>query len=89
MDAILRASQPALFATAGGECIAFVLNKLHGQSYHVFVWQESEQLASEATVPDSAISRCQICKHGTSHSLLQNIYQYCECKTTNKVILLE
>ena len=30
--------------------------------------QESEQLAGEATVPDSVINRCQICKHGAGLS---------------------
>ena len=37
-----------------------VLDLLHDNSYHVFVTQESEQLAGKSTVPESAISRCQI-----------------------------
>ena len=32
---------------------------------HVLVRQKSQQLAGEATVPDSVISNCQIYKHGT------------------------
>ena len=58
-DAIFQTSQHALFATTGVERKAPVLDKLHDHSYHVFVRQESEQLAGEATVPDSVISRCQ------------------------------
>ena len=67
-DAILQASPPALFATTGDKRKAPALDKLRNHSYHVFVKQESEQLAVEATVPDSVISRCQIYKHGTGLS---------------------
>ena len=61
-------SQPALLATIGGKCKAPVLDKLHDHSYHVFVWQESEQLAGKVAVLDSVISRCQIYEHDTGLS---------------------
>ena len=71
-DAILLASQPALFATTSGKCEAPVLDKLYDHSYHAFVRQESEQLAGEATVSDTVINRCQIYKLGLAFFLLQN-----------------
>ena len=51
--------------TTDGECKAPVFDKLHDDSYHVFVGQESEQLVGEATVPESVICSSQIYKHGT------------------------
>ena len=39
---------------------ASTLDLLHDHLYHLFVTQESEQLAGKATVPVSVISRCQI-----------------------------
>ena len=60
-DAIFQASQ--LVCHAGGQCKAFVLDKLFDHSYHMFVSQEFEQLAGEATVPDGVICRFQIYKH--------------------------
>ena len=44
---------------------ASVPNKFYDHSDHVLVWQKSQQLAGEATVPRSVISSCQIDKHGT------------------------
>ena len=49
-DAILQASQPALLATTGGKSKAYVLGKLHNHSYHVFVWQGSEQVRSQCQI---------------------------------------
>ena len=65
------------FVATGGECKASVLDKLYNLLYHVFVRQESEQLAGEATVPDCVISRSQIYKTWhQSFFLLMNGSQY-------------
>ena len=58
-------SQPALFSASDSERKASVLDKLHVHSYHVFVWQESKQLAHEAMVSGCVINCSQIYKHGT------------------------
>ena len=63
-EAIRQASQPAFLTSIDGEG-KDVLDLLRDHSYHVFVRQKSEQLASEATVPDSVTNHCQIDKHGT------------------------
>ena len=44
---------------------ASVPNKFHDHLDHVLVRQKSQQLAGEATVPDSVTSCCQIDKYGT------------------------
>ena len=58
-------SKPAWLAVTSGQGEACVPNKLHDHSNLVLVRMKSQQLAGEATVPDSVISSCQIDKHGT------------------------
>ena len=60
MERHFQESQIALLSTTCGECKAPVLDELHDHLYHEFVRKEPEQLAGEATVPDSVISCCQI-----------------------------
>ena len=50
-------------AVTSGQGEASVPNKLHDHPHYVFVRQRFQQLASEAMVPDSVISSCQIDKH--------------------------
>ena len=66
MGAIFQASEPAWLAVTSGQSGASVPNKFHDYSDHVLVREKSQQLAGEATVPDSVISSCQIDKHCTS-----------------------
>ena len=64
--AVMVTSCGAFFhGTTDGECKAPVFDKLHDDSYHVFVGQKSEQLVGESMVPESVISSSQIYKHGT------------------------
>ena len=51
-------------AVTNGEGEASISDKLQDHLGHVLI-QKSQQLAGEATVPDSIISRCQVDKHGT------------------------
>ena len=50
-------------ASCKGE--ASVADKLHNHTNHVLVRQKPQQLAGEATVPDSVIGSCQVDKDGT------------------------
>ena len=59
-------SEPAWLAVTSGQGEASVSNKFHDYPDHVLVWQKSQQLARDATVPDSVISSCQIDKHDAS-----------------------
>ena len=65
-DAVSQTSKPASLAITGGEGEASVLDKLQDHPDHVLIRQKSQQLAGKASVPDNAISRCQVDKHGTS-----------------------
>ena len=51
--------KPALLAITSGEGEASILNKLQDQPNHVLNWQKGKVM-----VPDSAISCCQVSKHG-------------------------
>ena len=64
-DTILQVSKPAWLAVTIGQGKASVSNKFHDRLDHVLVQEKSQQLAGEATVPDSVMSSCQIDKHGT------------------------
>ena len=58
--------EPAWVAVPSGQGKASVLNKFHYHPDHVLIRKKSQQLAGEATVPDSVISSCQINNHDTS-----------------------
>ena len=64
VNAVSQTSKPVLLAITGGKGEASIWDKLQDHPEHVLIWQKSRQLAGEATVPDSAISRCQVDKHG-------------------------
>ena len=65
-ETIFDASEPAWLAVTSCHGEASVPNKFHDHPDHVLVRKKSQQLAGEATVPDSVISSCQIDKQGTS-----------------------
>ena len=52
-DAIFLTSEPAWLAVTSGQGEASVPNKFRDHPGHVLVRQKSQQLAGEATVPDS------------------------------------
>ena len=62
--AFFQTSQPASLAVTGSEGEISIPDKLHDHADHVFIRKKSQQLAGEATVPDSVISSCHIYKHG-------------------------
>ena len=55
----------ARFAVTCSKDKTSVSDKLRDYSDLVLIWQKPQQLAGKATVPDSAISSCQIEKYGT------------------------
>ena len=64
-ETIFQASEPAWLAVTSGQGEPSVPNKFHDHLDHVLVQQKFQQLAGEATVPDSVMSSCQIDKHRT------------------------
>ena len=58
-------SQPASLAVIGSKGETSIPDKFHDHTNHVLIREKSQQLAGEATMPDSVICSCQIYKHST------------------------
>ena len=60
--------QSALLLATASKRKSPVWDKLHDYSFHVFIRQESDQLAGEDKVADGVMSRREIYEHGTGLS---------------------
>ena len=74
-DTILQPWPPALFDTSGGECKVPVIEMFHSYSCNMLVRQESQQVASEATVLENVITAVRSTNTALVFFLLQNSSQ--------------
>ena len=64
-DAVLKALQPAPFVVSGGNGETAIANHLHDRADHVSIRQQSQLLASVATVPYGVVGCCEVDKHSS------------------------
>ena len=60
-------------AVTCGEGEASILDKFQDHPDHALIREKSQQLASEAAMPDSVISRCLVNKHGAGLLSLKKV----------------
>ena len=80
---LFQASEPAWLDVTSGQGEASNPDKFHDHADHVLIQQKPKQLAGEATVPDSVVSKCQIDKRGSGLLFAsKKCLMFCVSKTT-------